>query len=849
MTHVSIWKFLIIGPVVFFLPGAALIMYIRDRYEANLLAVEVLVLSLCSSLLLAAGFGLVMAELKIYSLTRLCAVLLALTVALLAALVIKRRGMRPHGAAMFSSPLFQLALVAIALTSGFLFIGRWEAILTERDVSPYLVEGINIAQHGEIFLKNSTLARLTPAEASILYGPGTLHGEREYVSGFLVKDQKTGTIETRYFPMYSVLLAIGLKLFGLRGALTVFNPYISLLAVLAVVLALKRLLGPGTAVLSGILLAVSPLSVWFARYPISEMFAMMVTFFGIFALLLYYPRGNGYWGALAALAFGIGITTRFELYPLLVPLAVIMAVFIARSIYRKEPVAYLLWFIVPFGLLLGHSLYSHIHFNSEYFFELTRNLVPQFGRTGMAKLALGGVVVAAAGSASLTIRPVRTLAFKWYSKAVAYWRPIAAAAVAVIFYYLYLVRPLMVPGRLEKTLFRMSWYFTHVGLALAAIGLVVFVLKSLNLRTMSFFLICGFFAGLLFYKPACNPLHVWYIRRFIPAAIPFMIAMIAYAVVKGPGIFRSGKLRQFLRGAGAVAFAVVIVFACMYTAKLYPVIQYDGALKSIGELDALLGNDGNGAIFYGKYAFVYYTDLMRYAMGTDAVPLTRDKGDPKLLESIYSKMKADGKKVFLVGSTPSLPRAASTLIATPVGFMTVRLDVLNQEYEKRPEKTTPFSFPLYIYEVKDRSSVKDYDVRIGEADSMTILSGFYFPEVSKIRWTAGRATFRLPNIEGSGRQRLTMEIALGARPIQPGQTIPMRVYAQGKQIGTIDLDSPEFKSYSLDFDAGALADPQTIYNEYRLDVPAWVPGVRPGMPRDDRPLGVCIRRISVAPAR
>jgi 4-amino-4-deoxy-L-arabinose transferase-like glycosyltransferase len=93
----------------------------------------------------------------------------------------------------------------------------------------------------------------------------------------------------------------------------------------------------------------------------------MLVFLGIFALLLYYPRGNGYWGMVAALAFGLSFTTRYELYPLLIPLAAIMIVFMVRSRRRKEPLSYFLWFFVPLGLLLVHAIFTQIYFAGDYF--------------------------------------------------------------------------------------------------------------------------------------------------------------------------------------------------------------------------------------------------------------------------------------------------------------------------------------------------------------------------------------------------------------------------------------------------------------------------------------------------
>lgn len=845
----SILKFLLVGPVVFFLPGAALIMYIRDRYEANLLAVEIIILSLCSSLIISSLAGLVMAELSFYSLTNLAAFLLALTAALAAAWLLRRRGMRPHRAAAFEVKWFQLGIIALAVLAGFLFVGRWEAILTERDVSPYLVEGANIADHGKIFLQNDTLASLTPAEAAMLYGARGARSAQEYISGYLIRDQKSGTVATRYFPLYSVLIGVGLKLFGLRGTLTVVNPYIAFLAVLAVALALRRLLGGATALLAGLILALSPLALWFARYPISEMFTMMLVFFGIFALLLYYPRGNGYWGLLAALAFGLSFTARYELYPLLIPLAVIMIVFMIRSSRRKEPLSYFLWFFIPLGLLLGHAILSQMHFAGDYFSELSADLVPAFGHSAVGKLALAALPIVAVVCIALLFKPVRTAARRFLAPVGRRWRYLLAAALLAVFFYGYLVRPNMNDVLLDKTLFRMSWYFTHVGLLLFAVGLGIFVVRGLKLRTLSLFLICGFFSLLLFYRPACNPLHFWYIRRYMPVVVPFMGGLMAYAAVKAPTLFRDRQVRKVIGGMGMAAVAVVLVFSGLYTAKIYPIVQYDGALKSINELNARIGGSDTGAIFYGKWSFVYYTDLMRYLAGVDAVPLVGANGDPHVFDAIYAKMKARNKKVYLVGSGNLLPHAVGDLVLQPVDSVLVSLKVLLPQYYVRPGQVVDFGFPLYIYELKDRGAIGSFSVRIGGADSIAVKSGFYDPEANGGRWTQGAATFQLPNLAGSGRLALTMGVALGSRPLGAGQAVPMIVYAQGKQIAEVSLRSADYTPVTVEFDRGALPDPNAKNIDFRIEVPTWTPPATAGKPVDSRSLGVAINNLSIKPVR
>jgi hypothetical protein len=290
------------------------------------------------------------------------------------------------------------------------------------------------------------------------------------------------------------------------------------------------------------------------------------------------------------------------------------------------------------------------------------------------------------------------------------------------------------------------------------------------------------------------------------------------------------------------------VFSSIYTAKIYPVVQYDGALKSINDINALIGGGDTGAIFYGKWGFVYYTDIMRYMMGVDAVPLVGDRSDPKLFDSVYRNMKSRDRKVFLVGSGELIPHATSDLVLQPVDSVIVSLKVLLPQYDVRPGEVVPFGFPLYVYELKDRGSSDSYSVDVGGADSIAVRSGFYEPEVTKARWTAGTATFVLPNLGQQDRLALTMDVALGSRPLEPGQAVPMKVYAGGRLIGEVALTSSDFKDYTFEFARGALPDPNAKNIEFRVEVPPWTPVAMPGKPADTRSLGMVIDQLTLQPA-
>ncbi|PKQ28963.1 MAG: hypothetical protein CVT63_00145 [Candidatus Anoxymicrobium japonicum] len=861
MQPVNILKILMVSPVLFFFPGAALIMYVRDRFEVDLLVFEIVALSTGASLMLTLLIGFLLVELSVYTLTRLAALMVLVTVVFAALWLAKKKGIRPHAAMVFQHGWFQIGVLAVMILASALFIGRWEAVLTERDVSPYLVEGVNIADHGRVFLKNETLSKLTPDEAGMLYGPPAVRGEREYLAGFGIKDQKSGTIYTRYFPLFSVLIAIAYRLLGLRWMLTLMNPCFALLSLLIIMLLVRRLLDARTAVLSGLALSLIPLSVWFARYPIPEMFTQLLVFLGLFFLVLYYPKGSGYAGLLAALAFGLAFTARFELYPIMAPLFAILVVFIIDSIRKKRSVLYFLWFAIPMGILLAHSLYSQKRFSGSYMTELGAHSV----RSYMNSPVIRGSIAALAFMAAVC---VILLLSKRARASVAHplqflkraWRPIVAALVTLVSLYGYIIRPVMAKGqlalpaatnfgsRLPQTFVRMSWYFTHIGIILFILGLALFVLYRLRVKTVPLFVISCFFTALFFWNIACNPLHFFALRRLMPVVIPFMAIMIAYAVVKVPDVFKRRLVRRAVGALAVGALAVTLVFTSLYTAKLYPIVQYDGALKSMNDLNALIGGPNTAAVFYGRYSMVYYTDIMRYIYGIHAVPLVGAAGDAPTFDNIYEKLAAGGHKVYLVGFGDGVPAAVSNLFLRPVGAVPVSFKVLQQEYDLAPKKTVPFGFTLAVYQATAKPTAEQCSVKIGGADTLCVIDGFYPSEQGTCRWSKGTASFKMPNVETKNNLTLSLDISTGSRPLSTEEKVPVAVYAQDKLIGTLAVNSGAFVPYAITFDKASLPDPGTKEIKFRIEVPTWAPNQVFGKKSNDvRQLGVAISRIALGP--
>ena len=838
----SILKTIILIPIILVIPGAVVVLYVRERCNADLNLSEIICLSLGISVAISSFVGLVLAELSYFSLTKLSIVLLCLSAIIAVVWFLKKRSISRLGS---RSPWWWgVGVILLVIISSFLFIGRFEAILTEADASPYIIEGVSIADHGKIPLENQMLPQLSKEEVEILFGNSE---GGEYVSGFLIEDPSTGEVATRYFALYSVVVAISYRMLGLNATLTLMNPFLAVLALLLIVLLIRRLFDGKIALLSGLILAISPLMIWFARYPIPEMYSQLTVFLGLYCFILYYRQGNRYWGLLSALAFSLALTAKFDLYLILFPLAAIIFIMFALRVLKREKYTYLLWFIIPMVLFSTHGWINQKVFNGNYLIGAS-TAVPSIIKSNALLITIVGLVVLPALVYLFRYLRERGLLNAVLRFVKRYWRPALAILLGALCIFAYLVMPFFKWGAAKtnswvenarKTFYRLSWYFTHIGLVLFIIGLLLFILYDLNERTLIFFLVCGFGLGTLLYNPLCNPLHMWYLRRFIPLAIPFMGFLIAYALIKVPRLLKW----HIVKVIAAAAAITMIVFTSLYTAKIHKVVQYEGALANTKELAARLKGEDKVAIFYGPYAKAYYPDTLRYLFGVNSLPLVLPQGSPEVFTGLFNKLRSQGKDVYLVSTVEEPPEAARDLSFESQEKLGAGFKVLKQEYTWRPEAAIDFNYPIYIRKLQEPISTPSewYSVNIGENDERVIVSGFYPPQESEglpYRWTKGTAEFKMPNLKEGKSLTLSIKLGFGGRP-GLGEIVPLTVYVENKKVETIKAANRSLGIYQVTFNKALLPDPNAEEINFRIEVPTWSPKEAKGS-TDARKLGVTI---------
>jgi hypothetical protein len=130
--------------------------------------------------------------------------------------------------------------------------------------------------------------------------------------GFNLESTTSGRVVPQFFHLFPAFGAYLFQAMGVKGALA--TPVVfGILGTLAVLFALRRLLGAGPALLGALLLATNVVQVWFARYPMSEGMSQFLLFLGVLAFSHWEERGHPCFGAppaAMASAFGLGQPSR-----------------------------------------------------------------------------------------------------------------------------------------------------------------------------------------------------------------------------------------------------------------------------------------------------------------------------------------------------------------------------------------------------------------------------------------------------------------------------------------------------------------------------------------------------------
>ena len=843
----------------FFIPGCITRAWLRPKGRISEQEEELLSLlfeSLLFSLLLTGWLSLVLAELGFFSLWLLLAILTAYSG--LIGWLAWRAGARllPR---LHSPSAGDALLLLVIILGAILFFRPHEYLFGAADVGVYVNIGANIARTGSLIIDDDAVRQLDPAVYSALFRqqPEKLITRQLRFAGFYIDDSSPGRIIPQFFALHPVWLAVFHALFGLKGALLA-TPLWGLLSCIALYLAACRMFGRRTGWLAALLITLSSLQIWFARYSTAEPLTQFLVFSGLYAFvrLLEDRQRSLWWGALAGLAWGLVFLTRIDMLPLLLPVGIYGLLWLFR---RPRPAGGAA-FLASLSAVLAHAIFHALIFSWPY----THNTF----QGSIATLAL--VLAAGAGGGTLLV----VIGYKlcpqiWQQRIVrmlrgglspgSRMRLVFSAILVLLAAYAYFLQPRL--GQVRETYYwytgtkiyrydheimlRLGWYLSPLGIWLGVAGAALLAWRG-KLKQSGAFLVIGLLFSMQYlYSTFSNPHHVYTMRRYVPVVLPAFIIWGSYALTQ------LASLKKWGRWLALGLTAAWLGIALYQGRGLIRQVDNRGAVEQFQTLNSAL--EPHSVLFLSGYAAVSQGDIigtpLQYLYDHDVFVL-RDSdvlANPVMTPTL-SQWLDEGRAIYLLtnGREPlTLPPEWSAESWLDFHFS---LASLENTYHHFPRQIITHRTPVSVYrlrnepERKELSAAYPLTVDIGGLDDLDLSGEFYGKEwlsdKLSVRWMGQRAELRLPPPPNG--QEIKISLRLGRSGGADLELDPLSLYANDQLLGTI-TPARGLKTYELTGTLPSAAQDELVLT---LETGTWNPKAL-GLSQDDRDLGVMLDWVKI----
>ena len=737
-----------------------------------------------------------------------------------------------------------LCLAGILLLGLFTFGRTAEYIASQRDPGEHANIAVRLAQEQSLRFSDPDF-RGFDEDRQKLFLPVLLENALylEAVPGFSLLDAETGEMLPQYLHLFPLWLALAFKLWRFDG-LFGFNVLLGLLSLLLVfALAIEIFRSKTVGLVASGLLCLNLGQIWLVRSPFSEALAQILLLAGVWMLTLALSRRQSGLGFLSGLVFGLSLMVRID--SVLAILAVLVFLILVRSGLAGRvglavrPVA--------MGLAIGVA-YSLAHialFAYPYVLAILHNqgVLSFLDRQWSWLLALALLATGVAWSS----RRLMGLMGAWQERRFPASMPWADPAtrrrivfvslsglLIIAFAWGYFVRPMMDPGANllplapphqgfipyydELNLVRLGWYLSPLGLFLAFLGAILalrqVVLKG-QVRPLPLLLLLAAFLLFYGYKSRAFPDNYWVIRRYAEVAIPAMLILAGMAVQRlyrvasaHPRLGARSPSRRFL--LQACGLGVLAAMVATQTAAAWPFFrqgELGGSWRQMAAL-ATRTKEADVILFEHGPAQDFFLGPLRNMFGQTVLPLAHYQPDPASFERVVGELLAEKKRVFLISCEEWTSLDSSKYLFEPKERFYFASDLVEQTFERLPEKMQEVHYSLQIYEVKPRpqGGPKTYQALISHSNFGYASEGFHQSEFGEggnaYRWSQGNASVEMSEIDGSYPAVL---IARLARPDMGAATeSPVSIRFNGQDLGAVQL-SRKFKDYRIPIGRSQLA--------------------------------------------
>jgi hypothetical protein len=622
-----------------------------------------------AAVLWVGGFGLLLAVLGDYSLAPVL-IVGGLGTAATTAVAWPRSRARARARARSRATWPTIAMGLVALAS-FGWNARYAGhhVIIGRDPGIYAVTGKWIATHGDLEVHTGTdwtskSANVNPVyTGSYVRGPNVTQYQFDHLTPvlFAVADNIGG--DRLLFRVPAILSALALCAIFAVGCRFVRKPWLVLAGVVGLALSLPQ--------------------INVSRDTFSEPAVQLLLWAGMWLLLLAYERRRAGIAFLAGAALAGTMMSRIDAPIYLIPLPLLAALVwvIAPSAKERRELAKMYGAFVlgavPVAVLATIDVQRH----AGHYYDDLHSQVHEL-QLGFAASAIAGVLVL------LGWPLVRRLWTRFLARAQPYRSPagwVAGGVVVVAAVAAWVIRPHVLHGHTaavpligglqqlerlpvdptrtyaEYSVQWLSWYLGPITIGLAILGAAIVVSRIIRRpdpATVLVTAIAGIGSAVYIWNPSIIPDQIWAMRRFVPAALPFLVLLAALAI----GVIGEQLAARFdIRAAVPVLVAGAVVLVAFPLARTWPVrdLQPDaGYLAAVQSTCQVTGP--KAALLTVANDFPSQENVGALRSWCDVPVATMNRPfTAAALRALAGQWQAEGRTLWVVGSTPALVAASA----------------------------------------------------------------------------------------------------------------------------------------------------------------------------------------------
>ncbi|MEA2575697.1 MAG: hypothetical protein QOH93_2995 [Chloroflexia bacterium] len=771
------------------------------------------------------------------------------------------------------------ALVAILVVAAALFSRPAEMLRGALDSGVYVNAGVSLGRSGTIFQRDMLMRYLDTDKGEtneLMQGLSrdryTLANLR--MAGFYVLDKQAALVMPQHYSLLPVWIGLLYGLFGIWGGLYA-NPLLALLGVAAVYFFARRAFSQGSALAALALLVLCPITIWFARYPVSEVIMGVLVFSACLGFLrmvqltrdgqaksLPPPHEDSLpvesdgravwaalWGAIAGVSLGEMALARPDFIFYLAPLP---AYLIYWRLTRRWQRAHT-WLLGSLLVMLGVYLVHLSFYGFAYTLDVYHNVIQNVRRSwGPLLLALY------AGTLALVVldRLHHRISPLWLrvESLVARYRWLWAGALMLLvggyMAYHYLVGPWLPNPRFTDAgevlpqlvstswesyigapvdlgsrynLLRIGWYLSPLAMLLAIPGLLRWIWTRLSVATGLFFAMLLILSFVFVQETYTDAHYIYTMRRYVPIILPALLLAVLWACQ-----WLWSRLRPRIVGA-ALAGVIVLglgVFYIYTDRAIIPHVEERGAVAQLDDLVSRFPNPAKTVVLFsdGRDEPYLISTPLQFIYGVESFVLVREYPNLRsdIVQQVIKRWQSEGWDVYVMMGVNGGKAHFADLSLREVGSWDYDVAEFEQLYYQKPTNVSRAYLPWGIYKVEPAAAqppTLPFLLDIGKMDYPWLVAGFNKQETSDggasyWRWTGSHAILRVPvpaTPDATAYQGT--RITLSMRPETPVEGSPI-LRTEPLTI-TVALDDTQIGQVVL--------QPGSDFKEYSFVVPGGTP--------------------------